>query len=192
MGSIPSVYSTGINDFYNPLQTGSLDFHYVVSPPPFLIGSTQNAMVTDTSSTNWMQPWDSARWISTNLNPTMTDTTYYFAFNLDRFDSNSAVITGEISASGNSTLLLNGNSTGVTYTGDGTNKTPFSLSGPFLPGINRLSFSVASTGGKNGLLVSMSGTANPVPEPSGLIAMTIGLLAAAFAVKWKKMKAALA
>jgi hypothetical protein len=185
MGSIPSVYSTGINDFYNPLNTGSLDFHYSLSPPGTPIGSNDFTVVTDTTGTGWIQPWDNARWLSVAQDPTTTlsSVTYYTAFNLDRFDASTATITGEWAASGAGSVYLNGLATPITTTGS---RSAFSLSGPFTRGINYLSFNVASNNNQNGLLVSMTGTANPIPEPSAFLTMAIGLFAAALGLKMRR------
>lgn len=174
MGSIPSVYSTGINDFYNPLFSGSLDFHYSLTAPGTPIGSQVFATVADTTGTGWITPWDNARWIASNQDPATPNqsVTYYTAFNLDRFDSSTAVITGEWVASGPSTIYVNGLATPITNNGT---RSSFSLSGSWTPGINRLAFEVASSNNQNGLLVSMTGTANPIPEPASFISISLGI-----------------
>lgn len=189
MGSVPSVYSTGINDFYNPLPSGSLDFHYSLTAPGTPIGSQVFTTTADTTGTGWIQPWDNARWIATSQDPAtlLQSVTYYTAFNLDRFDASTAVITGEWAASGAAEIYLNGLSTNITVVNDnGTAKHPFTLTGPFTGGINWLSFTVASEGGRNGLLVSMTGTAQPVPEPSAIISIATGIIAVALAMQWRK------
>ena len=189
MGSVPSVYSTGINDFYNPLNTGSLDFHYSLTQPGTPIGSQVPATVADTTGTGWIQPWDNARWVSIAQDPStsLLSQFYYTAFNLDRFDASTAVITGEWAASGAAEIYLNGLSTNITVVNDnGTAKHPFTLTGPFTGGINWLSFTVASESGRNGLLVSMTGTAQPVPEPSAIISTAIGAVVGAICLMWRK------
>lgn len=189
MGSVPSVYSTGINDFYNPLPSGSLDFHYSLTTPGTPIGSQVFATTADTTGTGWIQPWDNARWIATSQDPAtlLQSVTYYAGFNLDRFDASTAVITGEWAASGAAEIYLNGLSTNITVVNDnGTVKHPFTLTGPFTGGINWLSFTVASEGGRNGLLVSMAGTAQPVPEPSAIISTAIGAVVGAICLMWRK------
>ena len=185
MGSVPSVYSTGINDFYNPLQSGSLDFHYSLTAPGTPIGSQVCATVADTTGTGWIQPWDNSRWIAANQDPATPQqtVTYYTAFNLDRFDASTAIINGEWVASGPATIYVNGLATPITNNGT---RSAFTLSGPWTPGINRLAFEVASTNNQNGLLVSMTGNAQPIPEPSAIVSIAIGILAAIFAMKWKK------
>lgn len=189
MGSITSVYSTGINDFYNPLPSGSLDFHYSLTAPGTPIGSQVFTTTADTTGTGWIQPWDNARWIATSQDPAtlLQSVTYYTAFNLDRFDASTAVITGEWAASGAAEIYLNGLSTNITVVNDnGTAKHPFTLTGPFTGGINWLSFTVASESGRNGLLVSMTGTAQPVPEPSAIISTAIGAVVGAICLMWRK------
>lgn len=185
MGSVPSVYSTGINDFYNPLNTGSLDFHYSLTAPGTPIGSQVPATVADTTGTGWIQPWDNSRWIANNQDPATPQqtVTYYTAFNLDRFDASTAIINGEWVASGPATIYVNGLATPITNNGT---RSAFSLSGPWTPGINRLAFEVASTNNQNGLLVSMTGTANPIPEPSAMISTAIGVVAGAIIMAWRK------
>lgn len=186
MGSIPSVYSTGINDFYNPLNTGSLDFHYTLTPPSVPWGTWVNATATDTTGTGWAVPVDNARWISIAATPGTNQTTqdYWTAFNLDRFDSSTAEITGTWQASDTASMYLNGQFAGSIT---GGTVSPFTLNSGFTPGINWLQFTVATdTSGNNGLLISMTGTANPVPEPSALITTAIGLIVAAFGLKMRK------
>ena len=185
MGSIPSVYSTGINDFYSPLNTGSLDFHYSLTQPGTPIGAIEFATVADTTGTGWLQPWDNARWVSISQDPAtgLSSQFYYTAFNLDRFDSSTAVITGEWAASGPTSIYLNGLAANIVSTGS---RSSFTVSGPFNSGINWLAFQVESAGGKNGLLVSMTGTANPIPEPSAIVSTAIGVVAGAIALLWRK------
>ena len=189
MGVVPSVYSTGINDFYNSLPSGSLDFHYSLTAPGTPIGSQVFTTTADTTGTGWIQPWDNARWIATSQDPAtlLQSVTYYTAFNLDRFDASTAVITGEWAASGAAEIYLNGLSTNITVVNDnGTAKHPFTLTGPFTGGINWLSFTVASENGRNGLLVSITGTAQPVPEPSAIISTAIGAVVGAICLMWRK------
>ena len=185
MGVIPSVYSTGINDFYNPLPSGSLDFHYSLTQPGTPIGAIEFATVADTTGTGWLQPWDNARWVSISQDPAtgLSSQTYTTGFNLDRFDASTAVITGEWVASGPATVYVNGLATLITNNGT---RSSFTISGPFNSGINWLAFQVESAGGRNGLLVSMTGTANPIPEPSAIISTAIGVFAGAIALLWRK------
>ena len=185
MGSVPSVYSTGINDFYNPLNTGSLDFHYSLTAPGTPIGSQVPATVADTTGTGWIQPWDNSRWIASNQDPAtpQTSVTYYTAFNLDRFDASTAVINGEWVASGLATIYVNGLATPITNNGT---RSAFTLSGPWTNQINWLTFEVASNNNQNGLLVSMTGTANSIPEPSAFLALAVGLFVAAVGLKMRK------
>jgi hypothetical protein len=190
MGVVPSVYSTGINDFYNPLTVGDIDFHYLVGPPQPIGQPQPYAYVADTTGTGWMVPTNNAQWVAADTSPftPMPYVEYQTAFNLDRFDASTADVSGWWAASGPATIYLNGASTGIT-TSSSTKPSPFSLNGPFLPGINQLSFNVLSSGSSNGLLVSMTGTAEPlfVPEPSGLIAMGIALVITAFSRKIRRL-----
>lgn len=185
MGSIPSVYSTGINDFYNPLNVGSLDFHYTLTPPSVPWGTGVNATATDITGTGWAVPVDNARWISIAATPGTNQTTqdYWTAFNLDRFDSSTAEITGTWQASGTASMHLNGQFAGSIT---GGTVSPFTLNSGFTPGINWLQFTVATANGNNGLLVSMTGTASPVPEPSAIVSLGVGLIMAAIGLKWRK------
>lgn len=185
MSSIPSVYSTGINDFYNPLSSGSLDFHYSLTQPGTPIGSQVSATVADTTGTGWITPWDNAQWIASNQDPATPQqiVTYYTAFNLDRFDARTAVITGEWVGSGPSTIYVNGLATPIVNNGT---RSAFTISGPWTNQINWLAFEVASANNQNGLLVSMTGTANPIPEPSAWITLAVGLFVAALGLKMRK------
>jgi len=185
---ITSVYSTGINDFRDPLQTGSLDFHYVISPPAMPIGQIVFAKVADTSTTGWVSPWDNARWVSINVNPGTPSQTavYRTVFNLDRFDASTAILQGEWVASGSGKIYLNGLALPLVNSGQ---KSAFTITGPFTSQFNELAFEVRNdSNNNNGLLVSMTGAAVPllVPEPSGFIAMATGLIAAAIGLRWRR------
>ena len=127
---------------------------------------------------------------------------YETYFNIDRFDINSVVVSGQMGSSAASSVYLNGNYLFSTYPTEGTvtyrDLKDFSFSnssGFLLSGINKLTFEISNgypsqPGFKppNGLLVSMSGIGNVVPEPSTYILSGIGCLTLLLARKNKGAK----
>lgn len=216
---IPSVYSTGINDYYGRLNTDSIDFHYLVrSPenvPSYTYAVDPQVIEFDPSGSGqggrdrWLDPSGlspTAKWISFGTNPKLVDNRpvyeYETYFNIDRFDINSVVVSGQMGSSAGSSVYLNGNYLFSNYPTEVTatyrNLTDFSFSnssGFLLPGINKLTFEISngypSRPGfrpPNGLLVSMSGVGNIVPEPSTYILSGIGCLILLLARKNKGAK----
>lgn len=194
--TVPSVYSTGINDFYNPLSGDSLDFHYQLISVPAGSGfgnGTYLANVADAKVSGWANSGTSARWIApatdissmTSLKAT-GQYIYETKFNLDRFEANTAEISGLWAVDDSSDgILINDVPIGFARTGTSEFSTlqPFSITSGFLPGINSLKFIVNNLPGSDsinptGLLVSMTATATPlviVPEPLSIVSMIGGL-----------------
>ncbi len=207
---IPSVYSTGVNDFYNPLNDNSIDFHYSVKSPtgeqnftyavdPQIVSNPNNfgprSMWLDPSSLN-----PTAKWISFSTNPSSVDSRmtydYETLFNIDRFQIDSVLISGKMSSSSSGSVYLNGNYLFSHYSTPDSETyrslKSFNISnstGFLLPGINRLTFEISNGSPSmgfsppSGLLVSMSGYGNVVPEPSSYILCGIGVIALIFAMK---------
>ncbi len=192
---IPSVYSTGINDFYNPLTGDSIDFHYqLVSSPP---GSGYNNMTylvntSAPSASSWVKNSPNGQWIGPTTDISKMTTlkatgqyVYETKFNLDRFQANTAEINGLWAVDDTSDgILLNDVPIGFARSGvtEFSTLQAFSITSGFQPGINSLKFVVNNlpvSGLENptGLMVIMTGTATPlvVPEPVSMISLLAGL-----------------
>lgn len=190
---IPSLYSTGVDDFHAPLISGSIDFHYQLISFPAGSGYDVNTYVADTSQppidTGWASPGSNARWIAPTSDvvnmPSATTTgdyVYETIFDLTGFDHTTAVITGQWTADDTApVMLLNDVPTGFALSGPGVFGTlhSFTLTSGFVAGFNSLKFQVnnAVVGDSTnpcGLLIVMTGSANVVPEPSTWVTLASG------------------
>ncbi|MFM7317675.1 MAG: hypothetical protein ACKO5E_12080 [bacterium] len=194
--TVPSVYSTGINDFYNPLTGDSIDFHYrLISSPPGS-GFDQATYLVNTnapSASSWVKNSPNGQWIGpandiskmTTLKAT-GQYIYETKFNLDRFEAATAEINGLWAVDDTSDgILLNDVPIGFARNGvtEFSSLQPFSITSGFLPGINSLKFivnnlPVTDAVNPTGLLVIMTSTATPlpiVPEPSAYVSILAGL-----------------
>jgi hypothetical protein len=203
---IPSVMSTGVNDFRNVLDNNSIDFHYLVDTPSGFTYKVEPQVYGNVRE-QWMNPSSlspSAAWISFSTDPKSVDSrnnyTYATTFNLDRFDVNSVSISGNWASSSSSSIYVNGNylmsnySTSAIQTYNTLSSfTVNNATGFLLPGLNTLTF-VVSNGSStlatlppNGLLVSMSGSAQAVPEPSSFVLSSVAIaLSSVFAIRRRK------
>jgi len=194
--TVPSVYSTGINDFYNPLTGDSLDFHYQLISSPAGSGygiGTYVANTSDAKVAGWVNSGTNARWIApatdissmTSLKAT-GQYIYETKFNLDRFEAGTAEINGLWAVDDTSDGILL-NDVPIGFARNNTNEfstlQPFSITSGFLPGINSLKFivnnlPVSDSVNPTGLLVVMTGTATPlpiVPEPRSIVTLIGGI-----------------
>ena len=104
--------------------------------------------------------------------------TFQTTFDLTGFNPSTAVLTGEWASDNCSQIWLNGlyTGTGITAPGCLSAMHPFTISSGFQTGWNTLDFMVVNNeAGASGLIVSISGTANEVPEPATLTLLGCGL-----------------
>ena len=146
----------------------------------------------------WVSPPAGTQWI--NPSPSGGSTLagnydYQTTFDLTGLDPGSLVLSGSWAADNAGSILLNG----VAAIGTGTtipdpygfkNLTAFSITGSdnlanLHPGLNTLDFVVQNDGDVTGLLVDISGTASPAPEPSSLLLMGSGLIGLGGALRRK-------
>ena len=84
---------------------------------------------------------------------------YQTTIDLTGLDPATASITGNVAADDSVTILLNGVKKATIPLPGWTALLPFTISGDFVPGINKLDFAVPNIGGPTGLHVQLSGTA---------------------------------
>ncbi len=176
--------AAGAQDTNYTIVSGPLTGAVDVAHPGFF--ALNGAWVANTATAKWIAP---ASIVPTNPGAIGTapagDYVYKTTFDLSGLIASTANITGKW-ASDNTGLgiYLNGNL--VSGTGGGTGNhfgafRNFSVTSGFIDGLNTLEFHVRNasggSGNPTGLIVDMSGTAQPVPEPATIAALGAGLLA---------------
>ena len=184
-----TVYNTGVDSAGAKLAPGSTDSHWQVISGPGITSPIQAVVANNqhpsgqyfaTANSMWVS------WTASALGTTNTPYTYELTFDLTGYDPASAVLSGLWGVDNFGSITLNGLApigTG-TFILSGTsfdhfNTThEFSITGGFVDGVNSLQIQVVDTGNPSGLNVSaLVGMANPVPEPTGLMLMFVGLIA---------------
>ena len=172
---IPGLFGTGVDAIGQPLTDNATEPHYtLISGPvtgtPFVKTSTGGHPIPP-----WLGDSTTSAWIAPTQSTFAAGGTYTYrlVFDMTGLVPATAFIAGEWStdASG-ADILINGSSTGNTAP-DGSFQVsffPFSINDGFVSGTNTLDFVVVNGAGPTGLRVNgLSGTADPIPEPSGLM-----------------------
>jgi len=184
---ILGLFNTGVDSSGSLLSNGSSDPHYaLVGPPPSaqcpLCSENAVARATDAA---WISPPAGSKWIGpidNNDAPGGVVYQYTITFSLTNLDPESAVISGLWSSDNGSFILVNGIDTGLTNGDAGSRAfefmTPLLIDRGFVSGANTLTFVVGNNGGgPTSLLISgLTGSANPIPEPSTFTLVLTGLV----------------
>ena len=176
--SITTLYSTG-----QGLPTGVTDPNYtIISAPPGAILNPGGATDTVPPGGRSVGPPAGTQWIGPNISNAFTEPAgnydFQTEFSLAGFDPSTAIITGAVSSDNTLfDIMLNNVSLGISG-GTFTGFLDYTISSGFLPGENTLDFIVTNGPARPinpvALLVSQSGTATAVPEPSSLVPAVIG------------------
>lgn len=188
-GTITTIHSTG-----EGLGSGGFtDPYYEIVAAPFPVPVGGQGITLPPGG--WVSPPSGTQWINAYGDRRAEPGGYYdyqTTFDLTDFDPSTAELHGSWAVDNGGYILLNG----VAAIGSGTSiaccygfqtLTPFAITGGFKQGINTLDFMVYNQSDVTGLLVAISGTANPTPEPSSLLLMGSGLLGLAAVVRRKLM-----
>ena len=133
---------------------------------------------TTTPASDWV--WDVA-----NSNGSANPLLFTFSFSLTGFDVSTAVLTGLWGIDNVGSVSLNGNilsSLPNVITNNFNVLHAFSArpgSSAFVAGLNVLSYNVENRGGPGAFRTSVQVNANPIPEPSTLAILGLGLMALA-------------
>jgi hypothetical protein len=191
-GASINVYSTGVVSPGVPNSDGSTDLHYILTgtPPSTPVGSAffitdQGGFpfpiwVADDNGSKWISPQRS--YASGESDPVGTFI-YHTTFSLAGLIPSTASLVLQLATDNAATdVLLNGISTGISYSSYTNLSSPFTISSGFGAGVNTLDFVVQNFSGNSdnpvGLRVLISGNADLVPEPASA---GLALLAAGFA-----------
>jgi hypothetical protein len=170
-----AIYGTGQDQSGALLAGGAVDPHYVLTS-----NSGSNTYVVQDGppiapAGPWIANGPTSKWISVQPNGSANappgNYTYETTFDLTGFDASTATINGQWAASTQGLrIVLNGQSVAVPSDGP-TAFAPFTLNSGFVPGVNKIDFLVANVvAGPTGLRVNPSGTADPVPVLTSLVA----------------------
>ena len=197
------VYSTGMLTSLTQQADGLADLHYALLSAP--AGATAgSAFVTDQSGYPfpiWAADDASSKWISPQPSYTLGQTdlpgqyVYQTSFSLSGLNPRTASLSLQIATDNATTdVLLNGISTGITYSGLTTKSAPFTISSGFVAGLNTLTFVTQNFDGDNtnptGINVQISGTADSAaPEPSTAALVFGGVALAAIGIFRRKVSA---
>ena len=160
---VPGVFSTGVDDDGVTLFDDDLDLHYriIVNAD----GDSDEAIVQDSFgfpiiSGPWIANSETSLWIGPRFVTDQAsggDYTYRLEFDLSNFDPSQTVLLGQwTSDNAGLDIVLNGNSTGNTTTGNFGQLFDFKLTGGFVSGVNTLDFVLNNAdpnGGYTGLRV---------------------------------------
>ena len=166
--TIPTLFSTGLGADGKLLAAGAADPHFVLTasaqsnppPPPIAATAVQRVSTwfTNNAKSGWLGPVNPA----TN-GAAPGNYVYETTFDLTGFDPASARVTAQVAVDDTLTdVLINGVSTGITYSFSNALSAAFVVTSGFVAGLNRLEFRTANRGAlpnPTGFRSQLSGTA---------------------------------
>jgi uncharacterized delta-60 repeat protein len=155
---IPGLFNTGVDSAGTPLNNLAQDSHYVLLGNSTVTGTPLVA----TSAGGWpIPPWlddnSTSAWITPNTTINSPPGEYYYqtTFDMTGLDLGNAVLTGRWATDNTGIeIWVDGFLVGASSAGFSA-FTPFQYTGPFMPGLNTLTFRVDNAAG-------------PTPNPTGL------------------------
>jgi hypothetical protein len=163
--SIPGLFNTGVNNDNTLASPGTNDQHWTMIQSASKTFPGPAAIIENPIPSGYATNGPNSQWIGARISGSVSDGTYKFriSFDLTGLNAATAVISG-VWASDNQTksILLNGIATGYTLGDNSWKKQPaakFTLSGPFLAGVNTLDFVLSNNSGPCSLRVEVSGKA---------------------------------
>lgn len=189
-GASVVLYDTGVDSAGTPLSIGSIDTHWTIvsgpgiTAPVSAVASAIYGLYAVDSHSTWI--WvngDAAAGIGSPY-------TFRLSFSLTAAEAAGFSLSGAWAADNFGDILLNG----IAPVGSGSFSMtdsviknfdhfhPFTITGGFVSGVNTLDFVITDTGGVAGLdvagLTAISAPPGAVPEPSVLLLLPLGLVAA--------------
>jgi hypothetical protein len=161
---IPGLYNTGVDDAGRPLQDNDVDPHYRLTfggSTAYVATESEGFPIPPWLGSNSMSAWISPAPDTYGLSDGLGSYTYRYTttFDLTGFDPFTARIAGRWATDNVGVqILVNGFESFLSNTNQFTSWTPFTLTGPFFPGTNTLTFLV-----NNGSPGAPSGS-----DPTGL------------------------
>jgi cyanobactin cluster PatC/TenC/TruC protein len=156
------LFNSGLLDDGSPAPGGTPDPHFTLISAP--AGATGTKAVAASSLAGGYAPnTANSFWIGLDKKLSTGQPVgkydYQTSIDLTGLDPATASITGKVAADDSVTILLNGVKKATIPSPANGALVPFTISGDFVPGINKLDFVVENGGGPTGLHLQLSGTA---------------------------------
>ncbi len=180
-----TIYNTGVDDSNTVLANAAIDPHYtlIASDDGSYLGP--NALVINTPvPLGWQGNTLTSKWIAPRADQgvmggdSLGSYIYRTTFDLTGNNPATATLTGNWATDNIGVIFLNGVYAGVTNLAGPSVFTAFSISGGFVPGVNKLDFLVVNNGttaNPTGLRVEISGSVN-IAEPASAVLASVGML----------------
>jgi hypothetical protein len=169
------IFNSGVSTSGTLLAAGAADPHWKIVAGPGITTPVAPLVLSNAAASPYPQATDAKWvWLTSTGYGAVANKVYTFeqTFDLTGYDPSTAVLSGKWAIDNSGSLKLNG-ATPVGTGGLSVNSynplVPFTLTGGFVSGINKLDFLVIDAGEPGGWAVSgLTLTAAPIPEPSTL------------------------